>query len=147
MSKTTLFLSLIVSLFFTSSVFADSITKKGASEEQQMYVDYAYDISGGNEKFVYLLESENGKWSIDRKSGIGYWGYNRIKGKYMKNYDYGFCQVSEQYHGKIVYDKRFFTDWKWQLDQCWKLYSGGTRFYGKWHTVKDHFIIEDDDEE
>jgi hypothetical protein len=44
-------------------------------------------------------------------------------------YDYGICQINAGYHKEIVSDPRF-QDWHWQLEQCVKLYKGGTKFYG-----------------
>lgn len=87
-----------------------------------MKVDYAFEISGRDETFVYLLEAENGLWTHDRRSIVrganGHW-------------DWGLCQVSSYFHPKIVNDPRFKSDWKWQMDQCLKLYQGGTKFYGR----------------
>lgn len=45
-------------------------------------------------------------------------------------YDYGLCQINKWYHPEIVNNTKFFTDYKYQIDQCWKLYKWGTRFYG-----------------
>lgn len=95
-------------------------------------MQYAWEISK-DKNFVYLLEAENGKaWDHQRRSIlIGKNGY----------YDYGMCQINKGYHKKIVNDDRFFTDWKWQMNQCLRLYKGGTTFYGVaniWET-KTHF--------
>ena len=106
--------------------------KKGASPQQQIYIDYAYQISQ-SEDFVFTLEAENGLWSHDRVSILpGANGYR----------DYGFCQISLYYHPKIVKDPRF-NDPYWQLDQCWKLFKGGTKFYGKANIpkAKQNFIV------
>ena len=101
---------------------AKSCTKIGVGEDQQQYVRLASEISGGDIKFLALLEAENALWKIDRKST-----------KIAKNgvRDIGFCQINPNYHPKITNNKRFLTDAKWQLEQCWKLYKGGTKFYGK----------------
>jgi len=58
-------------------------------------------------------------------------------------YDYGLCQVNKGYFPHIVNDERFFSNWKWQLDECLKLYKGGTKFYGKKniHKTRSHFIF------
>jgi len=96
--------------------------KIGASADQQKYVDMAYEISGGDKDFVYLLEAESGTWTIDRKSKkVGSNGY----------YDYGFAQINKGFHKEIVNDPRFFKDPYWQIQQAYKLYKGGTRFYAK----------------
>lgn len=63
-------------------------------------------------------------------TGEGDW--DEKKRSYIKgangHYDYGICQINDGYHPEIVHDKRF-KDWKWQLEQCVKLYKGGTTFY------------------
>lgn len=90
------------------------------SRKQQEAIDYAWQISK-DPNFLYLLKAENGKVSIDRKSDVvGSNGYR----------DYGYCQINKGFHSKIVKDSRFFTDMKWQLDNCYRLYKGGTTFYG-----------------
>ncbi len=96
----------------------------GGSNEQNEKIRYAWEISK-DKTFIYLLKAENGLISHDRRHSIAYWR----KGK--KYYDFGFCGVSNYYHPKIVNDKRFFTDWKWQLNKCYELYKGGTTFYGR----------------
>lgn len=101
------------------------------SEEQQKIIDYAWQISH-DEKFIYLLKAECGDLDIKCKSKtVGSNGYR----------DFGACQINKGYHSKIVNDARFFTDYKWQLDQCYRLYKGGTKFYGmnNIHKVKKHF--------
>lgn len=88
--------------------------------EQQKVVDYAWAISH-DKNFIYLLKAENGTFDPKRKSTwVGSNGYR----------DYGLCQINKGFHPEIVGDSRFFTDWKWQADQCYRLYKGGTVFYG-----------------
>lgn len=103
--------------------------KKHVGEDQNQYVRYASKISNHDLDFLATLESENGLWTHDR---IG-----------VTN-DIGFCQISPFYHPHITNDERFLTDPYWQLDKCWELYSGGTRFYGydKRHSVFDRFEIK-----
>lgn len=111
---------------------AKTCYKHTAGEDQNQYVRIAAEISGNDIDFLALLDAENALWTIDRPSGlVGNNGYR----------DYGFCQINKGYHKEIVNDERFFTDAKWQLEQCYKLYKGGTTFYGKkniWKTKK-HF--------
>lgn len=105
----------------------------GHTEEQQKYIDYAWDISH-DENFIYLLKAENGALSPTTASkGVNKNGYR----------DVGLCQINMGYHKKIVNDPRF-TDYKWQLEQCLRLYRNGTKFYAKkniWK-VKKFFIWE-----
>lgn len=100
------------------------------------YIHYAWEISGHDKRFIYLLACENGEFSYDRRSDVGY----KYNGKWY--YDYGFCQVSAYFHPQIVSNDKFFTDWKWQMDQCHKLYKGGTKFYGLNNINKCKKIIE-----
>lgn len=79
----------------------------------QQYIQYACDISHNDRDFVLTLNSENG---------------SRDPIKVGPTKDKGLCQISMVYHPEITNDPRF-TDYKRQLDQCWRLYSGGTRFY------------------
>lgn len=92
-----------------------SVTKKGCGDEVNKVLSYAYEVSNKDDKFVKLLISENGTVDIDRVGVTG---------------DIGYCQVSPYWHPEITRDPRFLTDWKWQIEQCHKLYSEGTIFYG-----------------
>lgn len=101
--------------------------KHTADERQNQYVRMASEISGNDKTFLALLDAENGLWTPTRKStAVGSNGYR----------DVGFCQINPGFHPKIFYDKRFLTDPKWQLEQCYKLYLGGTTFYGRRHISK-----------
>lgn len=102
-----------------------------ADDPRQEYVKYASSLWGLN--FVALLEAENGLWTIDRQSTKAYYRYGKTVKWYWRPswyyYDYWFCQISNYYHPNITEDKRFYTDWKWQIDQCYKLYKNWTKFY------------------
>ncbi len=89
--------------------------KHTADARQNIYVRYASRISGGDLDFLATLDAENSKWTPLRKSPTG---------------DYGICQVNKYYHPDIVNDPRFFTAPFWQIEKCWELYEGGTRFFG-----------------
>jgi hypothetical protein len=90
-------------------------------EDQQQYVRLAQEVSGNDLQFLYLLESENALFTPTRKhKTIGANGY----------YDYGFCGTNAGHQSKIFNDARFFTDPKWQLEQCYAMFKGGTTFYG-----------------
>ena len=96
------------------------VIRKGATQAIQNKIDYAWSISKDVD-FIYTLDVENaGTWDVNILSEIvGANGYR----------DKGICQFNIGYHPKIVNDKRF-SDYQWQIDQCWKHYKGGTRFYG-----------------
>ena len=89
--------------------------KNTAGEDQNQYVRIAAEISNNDLDFLATVEGENDLWTPDRKhtDGIGH----------------GFCGISYPWHKEIIEDPRFLTDPRWQLEQCWRLYSGGTRFY------------------
>ena len=139
--------------------------KIGATPEQQEKVDYAWEISKDIE-FIYTVEGENSLWTHDRKHNLPYylcWNmeswdnghapnqlYNRQKcidgtqGWFWREHqDWGYCGTGDGYKKHIVDDERFFTDWRWQMGQCWEMYRTGTTFHGKnniWFT-KTKFIF------
>lgn len=90
------------------------------SDPDNEVVNTAWEISH-DLSFLALLKAENGEFTIDRVSDlVGVNGYR----------DVGYCQINIGYHPEIYYDPRFKTDMRWQLEQCWKLYKGGTKFWG-----------------
>ena len=110
----------------------------------QERVDYAWSKTL-DPNFIYLLQVENGQWTEDRRHNLSYylchsWKTGQIvdfsrcgdsKNFYWKSHwDRGFCGISDGWYAHIVSDPRFTQDWKWQIDQCYTLYKGGTRFYG-----------------
>ncbi len=131
---------LIINLIFSSIIYINTLThdtkcgtviKKGWNKEASYWVQEAYNISNCDKNFVALLEAENGKWDHKRASSLNKDGTR----------DYGFCQINNYWHKKIVRDKRFFTNPRWQLKKCLELYKGGTIFYGKYkiHKTIKHF--------
>jgi hypothetical protein len=103
-----------------SAAGCGKVIKKGWSEEASYWVQRAYDISGCDKEFVFLLEAENGLFDHKRVGVTG---------------DIGFCQIAPQYHPEIVNDPNFY-DQEWQLKKCYELYKGATTFYGKAHIWK-----------
>lgn len=103
--------------------------KKDVDKDQQQYVRIASDISGGDIRFLALLNGENGLWTLDRvhADGVGR----------------GLCGISYPWHKDIIEDERFLTDAKWQIEQCYKLWKGGTKFYGDIDGNLDKFICLD----
>lgn len=102
-----------------------TVTLINHSAQQNEYMQYAYEISGYDKEFLYMLKAECG--NIDprcQEIGTG-------NGK-------GFCQHDINYQASTISDPRFFTDWKWQMNQCYSLYDWGilqgnqkyTMFYG-----------------
>lgn len=91
------------------------------SEEQIQIINYAYEISNQNKTFVYLLKAENGNISPQTVHDNG---ANAV------GTDHGLCGISDYYHPEIVNDPRFLSDWQWQVRECYRLFTGGTKFYG-----------------
>lgn len=95
---------------------------KGYMQER---INYACEISRDKD-FIFTIESENHAWTVDM---VG-----------ITN-DLGICQVSPYWHPSVVNHPEW-SDWRHQIRECWRLYSGGTRFYGYdvRGKVKDRFI-------
>jgi hypothetical protein len=93
----------------------------GHSQEQQNVIDYAWEVSNGDMRFIYLLTTENGQYTFTRQHPSQ---SNTV------GIDYGFCGINGYYHPNIVNDARFFTDWQWQMRECYRLYTEGTTFWG-----------------
>ena len=105
--------------------------KIGASDKQNEYVAYAWEISQDMD-FIYMIESESG-WVLDRVSGYNSNGHR----------DWGLGQISSYWHPEIINDPRFQNnDWRWELDTCLRLYDGGTKFYGADRLKQDKSFYE-----
>ena len=111
--------------------------KHKGSAEQQRVVDLAWEVSGGDIEFLYLLKTENGLLTSGRQSDC--WKDGR------REPSFGFCQIDRDHHRKIVDDPLFFTDERWQLGECLRLFREGVAFYG----YRDHrddavasFVVE-----
>lgn len=116
--------------------------KKGFGNQEKIH--YAWEVSH-DPHFIYMLDAENGEWRENRKHKVSYWrdGGKIIRGKYMHAgwyNDWGMCGFSDYYYWDIVVSNHF-SEWKWQIDKCWELYQGGTRFYGmdNIHITKNNF--------
>lgn len=101
------------------------------SPEQQLIIDYIWNTYH-DKTFLYLAKAENGLISPDRRHPIKYW----CAKKKRWGYDWGLYGISDCYHEDKTSDPRFFTDWKWQVGEAYKLYKGGTRFYGMQRIAK-----------
>ena len=114
------------------------IIKTWSDYEQLKLINYAYEISN-NVDFIYTIEAESSKWSVDIVSVAN---SNGTK-------DYWICMLNSQYHSKFI-NSEDFKDWYKQLDYCWGVYQDWikksrleTTFYGynARSKVKDRFII------
>lgn len=99
--------------------------------------------------------AENDKLTHDRKHPLSYsrcWTWEKwekgelpnqtwcwkqpAKERFVRtHYDWGFG-LSDAYFKKIVDDKRYKLDWKWNLRKTWEVFKGGARFYGGDHISK-----------
>lgn len=87
----------------------------------------AWIISNHDKSFLLMLSGENGSFSTETKSKVGYYRYGRLY------HDYGLCQISNYYHRKHFDEsgvKLKETTVEGQLKLCYKLFKGGTKFYG-----------------
>lgn len=102
--------------------------KIGASKEMQEMVDYAWNLS---HDWDFIL-------TVERESGFNPKARNVNRNGTV---DSGLTQINHFWHPLIVRDPRF-KEWKFQLEAGYKLYKGGTTFYGfyKRNEVKDRFI-------
>jgi hypothetical protein len=88
---------------------------------QHHWMNYAWN-RWHDEEFMVMMKAENGMLNHDRQS--------LVRDKNGREPSFGFCQIHKGYHPEIVNDPRFFTDPAWQLEQCKRLWDGGTKFYG-----------------
>lgn len=87
-------------------------------------MNYGYQICGL--EFAYLMKAEQGTLDPFSKHHKSYW----CKRTQSMADDYGYG-VSECYHPEVTEDPRYFTDWKWNIQETCRLYKEGTTFYGK----------------
>jgi len=98
--------------------------KIGASQAQNDLIAYAWE-KYQDKMFIYLIEAESGV--VNKRS--------QRKGS-NGHYDYGYMQINDGYHKAIVGAKEFkinddsVEQGKYQIDIGYKLYKGGTKFYG-----------------
>ena len=106
----------------TSEEKKSQIFKKEYKEndERNVYIQYAYEKGGFD--LVLLMECENSTWNQYRQSEV-------IK-NWRREPSFWFCMIDRDFHKSIVDDERFWNDWKRQIDKCYELWKGGTKFYG-----------------
>lgn len=95
-------------------------TKVGGTAEQNATIAYAWQLSHDMD-FIYTLNGENGKFD-----------YQRVHDPRANTVgtDMGYCGINSYFHPEVVTDPRFFTDQTWQMQQCYKMWKGGVKFYG-----------------
>lgn len=105
----------------------------GSNEYQRHWMQVAWEISGHDKQFLYMLKAENGLLNHDRQSEV-------VKNG-IREPSFGFCQIHRGYHPNIVNDPRFFSDPGWQMQKCYELWTGGTAFYGH-HRFKNNYAFQ-----
>jgi hypothetical protein len=105
-------------------------------------VTMAYELSGCDKEFLYMIEGENGNWDIKERS--------RVVQDGKREDSWGLCQLNRQWHSKVVDDPRYKTDPKFQIESCYTKFKGGTKFYGypspkgdkeRRRKIQEHFIF------
>lgn len=78
----------------------------------QQYVQYTYDMWGMDLVIIMQCEQSRQPW-LQSKSESSYW----------------LCQIYWPDHRDIINDSRFWTDWKWEVEQCSILMKWWTKFF------------------
>jgi len=89
------------------------------TDQRNEYIQYAYEIGGID--LVLLMECENSTWNQYRQSEV-------VKNG-RREPSFWFCMIDRDFHKNIVDDSRFRNDRKRQIDKCYELWKGWTRFY------------------
>lgn len=129
---------------------------RNGTKRQNEVLNYAWKISK-NKDFLCTILGENIQLTHDRKHDYNHqlcWTWKAWETKHVPNQewcwkqddyfvrihtDWGFG-ISDGYYRWIVEDERFTSDWKWNLEQTFSLWRGGTRFYGRqncWFTKQE----------
>jgi hypothetical protein len=97
--------------------------KLHATKRQQYMINYAWQLSRGDEKFIAMIEAES-KWQPHK------WEVVEKDGEFVQGNGYGLCQVDNRYWADIQSDPKFQQNWAYQVHACLKLWKSGVRFYG-----------------
>lgn len=95
----------------------------------------AAEVSNKNLDFVRLITAENGNMGVVDQSKV-------IQKNGYREPSYGFCQIHRRWHKSIVDDPRFFTDKRWQMEQCFRLWSRGTKFYAPPRPAHEFYLTK-----
>jgi len=97
----------------------------------QQLIQYACDVSNSDIDFILTLNAEMGSWNRQGQSNV-------VKnGKRERSY--GMCQVMWDYHKNTIYEwlpasrvfeSKYLTDWKYQIETCYNLYKSWVKMYG-----------------
>jgi len=101
-------------------------------------IQYACDISNSDIDFILTMNAEN--WSRDYKKQS-----NVIQKNWKREPSFWMCQVHYMYHKKTIYENlpfnrimesKYLTDWKYQIDTCYRLYKQWVAMYGYNHRYR-----------
>lgn len=95
------------------------------NDERNTYIQYAYEKGGFD--LVLLMECENSTRNMYRQSEV-------VKNG-RREPSFWFCMIDRDFHKNIVDDSRFRDDRKRQIDKCYELWKGWTKFYGPWRYI------------
>lgn len=90
------------------------------NDERNQYIQYAYEKGGFD--LVLLMECENSTWNMYRQSEV-------VKNG-RREPSFWFCMIDRDFHKNIVDNPAFRNDRKRQIDKCYELWKGWTKFYG-----------------
>lgn len=110
----------------------------------------ASEVSGNDLAFIRKMTGENGHMGHGTQSN-NWLKKNPATGKNMvcrgdytgcwREQSYGYCQIHKPSHPGVINDPRFFTDKRWQMEQCYRLFKGGTKFYAKSRPASEFYFI------
>lgn len=103
-----------------SSFLPPAPRKVGATARQQYMINYAWRVSGGDEKFLTMVEAES-RWVPTQ--------WEKLNGG-KRGHGFGLCQVDDRYWAEVQNEKAFQTNWAHQVHDCLKLWRAGVKFYG-----------------
>jgi hypothetical protein len=92
----------------------------------------ASEVSGNNLDFVRLITAENGN--------MGHTDQSKVVKNGVREPSFGYCQIHRYYHPQTVNDERFFTDKRWQMEQCFQKWSTGTTFYAPPRPASEFYL-------
>jgi hypothetical protein len=109
----------------------------------QERVNIAYDISSWDEDFIYTLQWENDRRSLDRQSDCvltDSWSlcWKKYLWMWVREQSYWICQISKYWYPHIINDSRFRIDARWQIEQCHKLYLSNPYLFSAYSSRYKH---------
>lgn len=101
-----------------------------STDMAQKYIQHAYLISNWDRDYILLLNAENGDWNTQLQSKGLLSNGQREKSRWL-------CQVHYYDHPEVydnlpldrIMESRFLTDWKYQIEVCYKLYKEWVPFF------------------